>query len=152
MGIKDELHAELTDAMRSHDRNRIDVVRQITTEVARAVKAANFDGEENDELYLKVITSYAKKMGKAVAEYSRLEQGDSGAAVKLKFEVEYLGRWLPKPLSEDELVALVDAAIQDVGASDMKGLGQVIGYLKKRHPEIDGATASRLAKTRLSAP
>ena len=45
MCIKDELDDELKDAIRTHDRNRSDVVRQIRTEVARAVTAPGFEGE-----------------------------------------------------------------------------------------------------------
>ena len=149
MSIKDELHAELKDAMRTHDRNRVDVVRQITSEVARALKAPGFDGEEDDALYQATIAAYAKKMSKAVAEYERLGQAESEVAAKLEYEVGYLARWLPKALSEAELRALVDAAVEAVGATDMKGMGQVMGHLKQTHPEIDGATASRLVKARL---
>ena len=150
MSIKDELRDELTDAMRAHDRNRTDVVRQIRTEVQRAVKAPGFEGDEDDDLYTRTISGYAKKMRKALAEYERLGQGDSGAAAKLKYEVEYLARWLPKALSEDELAALVESAVDELGASDMKAMGQVMGHLKKAHPEIDGAVASRLVKARPS--
>ena len=69
MSIKEELSAELNDAMRAHDRNRLDVVRQINTEVARAVSAPGFTGEADDELYLRTIAAYAKKMGKALTDY-----------------------------------------------------------------------------------
>ena len=96
MSIKDDLNDELKDAMRAHDQNRTDVVRQIKTEVTRALKAPGFAGEADDDLYRATISSYAKKMVKALAEYERL--GDRGAetAAKLRFEVEYLSRWLPK--------------------------------------------------------
>jgi len=150
VSIKDELQQELAEALRSKDRNRADVVRQITTEVAKTMKAPGFEGEEDDALYKKTIGSYAKKMTKALAEYERVGQGESEAASKLRFEVDYLGRWLPKALSEDEIAALVDEAVQAVGATDMKGMGQVMGHLKKAHPDLDGATASRLVKARLS--
>lgn len=149
MSIQSELNDELKDAMRGRDRNRTDVLRQITTEVQRAVKAPGFEGEADDALYRTTIASYAKKMGKALVEYERLGQGESEAAAKLKFEVAYLGRWLPKALSEGELAALVDAAVEELGATDMKAMGQVMGHLKQAHPEIDGAVASRLVKARL---
>ena len=69
MSIKGELSVELKDAMRAHDRNRLDVVRQINTEIARAVSAPRFTGEPDDELYRKTIAAYSKKMGKALADY-----------------------------------------------------------------------------------
>ena len=150
MSIKNELQNELVDSLRAQDRNRADVVRQITTEVARAMKAPGFEGDEDDALYQKTIGNYAKKMTKALADYDRLGQSDSDPAAKLRFEVDYLGRWLPKALSEEEIVALVDEAVQAVGAMDMKGMGQVMGHLKKGHPDLDGAIASRLVKARLS--
>jgi uncharacterized protein YqeY len=50
VNIKEELSAELKDVMRAHDRNRLDVARQIDTEVARAVSAPGFTGEADDEL------------------------------------------------------------------------------------------------------
>lgn len=150
MAIKDELDDELKAAMRMHDRNRTDVVRQISTEVARAVKAPGFTGEADDALYRKTIASYAKKMGKALAEYERLGDRGAEAAAKLKFEVEYLARWLPKAVAEEEVAVFVDAAVQALGAADMQAMGQVMGYLMKHHPGLDGSVVSRLVKARLS--
>jgi len=151
MSIKDDLADELKDAMRTHDRNRSDVIRQIRTEVARAVTAPGFDGEADDELYRRIISSYTKKMGKALAEYE--SYGDRGAqsAAKLRFEVEYLGRWLPKAASAEEVAAFVDAAVQELGATDMTALGQVMGHLMKQHQGLDGSLVSRLVRARLSA-
>ena len=151
MTIRDELNDELKDAMRTHDRNRSDVVRQITSEVARAVKAPGFKGEADDELYRKTISSYAKKMSKALVDYE--SYGDRGAqtAAKLRFEVEYLGRWLPKAPSAEEVAVFVDAAVEELGATDMKAMGQVMGYLMKQHPGLDGPIVSRLVRARLSS-
>ena len=151
VSIEAELNAELQDAMRAHDRNRTDVVRQINSEVAHAVTAPGFKGEADDELYRKTIAAYAKKMGKALAEYE--SYGDRGAqsAAKLRFEVEYLGRWLPKPLSEQEVGAMVDVAVRELGAADMKAMGRVIGHVMKQHPGLDGSVVSRLVRARLSS-
>jgi uncharacterized protein YqeY len=149
VSIQAELADELKAAMRAHDRNRTDVVRQIMTEVARAMKAPGFKGEADDDLYPKTIAIYAKKMGKALAEYDRLGHGQAEAAAKLKFEVDYLGRWLLKALTEEELAGLIAAAVEELGVTDMQAMGQVMGYIKKAHPEIDGAVASRLVKARL---
>ena len=86
MSIRDELHDELKDAMRAPDRNRIDVVRQIKTEIGRAVTAPGFKGEADDELYRKTIAAYAKKMGKALARVRELRgsrcRGGGEAAVR----------------------------------------------------------------------
>ena len=151
MSIRDELDDELKDAMRAHDRNRTDVIRQINTEIARAVKARGFEGEADDALYRKTISGYAKKMGKALAEYESYGARGSEVATKLRFEVEYLERWLPKALSESEVAQLVEAAAQELDATDMKAMGQVMAHLKKEHPTLDGALASRLVRARLGS-
>ncbi len=151
MSIKDELSDELKDAMREHDRNRSDVIRQINTEVGRALTAKGFEGEADDELYRKTIASYAKKMAKAIAEYESYGEKGAETAAKLRFEVEYLGRWLPKAPTEAEVVQLVDAAVQELGATEMKAMGQVMGHVMKQHAGLDGALVNRLVRARLSS-
>ena len=51
MSIKDELQAELRDAMRARDRRRLDVIRSVETEVSRAKAAPGFSGEVDDALH-----------------------------------------------------------------------------------------------------
>lgn len=151
MSIKAELAEELKSAMRSHDRNRIDVIRQINSEVEKAVTAPGFEGEADDELYRMTIAAYAKKMSKALREYEGYGERGAEAAQKLRFEVDYLARWLPKGLSEPEIAALVDAAVAELGAGDMKAMGQVIGHVMKQHDGLDGTLVSRLVRERLAA-
>ena len=105
----------------------------------------------DDELYRKTIAAYAKKMGKALAEYESYGERGAEAAAKLRFEVEYLERWLPKAPSLEELTAIVDAAVQEIGATDIKAMGQVMGYVMKQHPGLDGSAVSRLARARLTS-
>ena len=150
MSIKEELIVELKDAMRSHDRNRLDVVRQINTEIARATSAPGFTGEADDELYRKTISTYVKKMGKALADYESYGERGAAAAAKLRFEVQYLGRWLPKALSTEEVAACVDEAVRETGATSVKALGQVMNYVMKQHPGLDGSVVSGLVRSRLT--
>jgi uncharacterized protein len=150
VSIKDELSDELKDAIRAHDRNRMDVIRQISSEIARVVTAKGFEGEADDDVYRTTIASYVKKMGKALTEYEGYGDRGADASAKLRFEVDYLGRWLPKSLPEDEVAALVDAAVQELGATDMKAMGQVMGHVMKQHSGLDGSMVSRLVRARLS--
>ena len=119
MSIKDELSDELKDAMRTHDRNRADVIRQIKTEVVKATTASGFTGGADDELYRKTIASYAKRMRKALVDYEGYGERAAETATKLRFEVEYLSRWLPTALSEEDVKALVDAAVENFGQLDV---------------------------------
>ncbi|NIA26170.1 MAG: GatB/YqeY domain-containing protein [Gammaproteobacteria bacterium] len=152
MTIKEELASELREAMLARDARRRDVVRQIETEVTRRVTAPGFTGEADDALYEQVIASYVKKMSKARDDYAGFGERGAAMAEKLDFEVEYLSRWLPKTLSEAETVALVRAAIAELGANDPKSAGRVIGHLMKSHrDELDGALVGRLVREELGA-
>ena len=152
MTIREELAAELKNAMRAKDGPRRDVIRQVETEVAVARSQPGFEGEVDDELYRSVIASYVKKMDKARDEY--LEIGERGAAMadKLGFEVEYLSRWLPSKLDEKATRELVKGAIAELGvAGDEKATGRVIGHLMKTHgKDLDGGLVNRLVREELA--
>ena len=135
--------------MKAGDRPRINVVRQIETEVSVARSAPDFHGETDDKLYRKVIGSYVKKMQKARREYEAAGERGREHAAKLGYEVDYLSRWLPDALGEDETRALVRASIEDLGADDITMLGRVIGDVMKSGADLDGATVSRLVREEL---
>jgi uncharacterized protein YqeY len=151
--IKDQLAAELRDAMRTQDRDRRDVIRQIETEVAVARAEPGFSGEVDDDLYRRVIGSYVKKMDKARGEYQAAGERGEAMAAKLGFEVEYLRRWLPSHLGEEETLRLVEETIADLGVTEPKQAGQVIGRLMRdRGDELDGALVNRLVRQVLDGP
>ena len=152
MSIKDELAAELRDAMRSGDHRRREVVREIETLVARRRSEPGFQGSIDDDLYVGVMAAFAKKMEKAAGEYEGL--GDRGAdmAAKLRWEVEYLARWLPSKLSEEETHDAVRSAIAELGVDDPKMAGRVVGHLMKTMGgSLDGGLVNRLVRSELEA-
>ena len=145
--IKEQLAAELRDAMRAKDRDRRDVIRQIETEVAVARSEPGFSGEVDDHLYRRVISSYVKKMEKARSEYLAAGERGEAMAAKLGYEVAYLAKWLPSTLGEEETLRIVEEAVAEVGATDPKQAGQVIGKLMRdRRDELDGAMVNRLVR------
>lgn len=150
MPIHEELSAELKDAMRQKDRRRLDVIRQIETEVSRAKSEPGFSGEVDDKLYLRVIASYIKKMDKARDEFAAAGERGQDAVAKLTFEIDYLARWLPSGPSEEETREVVRVAIMELRATDPKQAGQVIGHIMKNGPRgMDGALVNRLVREAL---
>lgn len=150
MSIHDELADELKDAMRARDRNRLDVIRQIETEVSRARSEPGFKREVDDALYRTVIASYIKKMDKARDEFLEIGERGQETVEKLTFEIDYLARWLPATLDEGETRKVVDIAIKELKATNTKQAGQVIGHIMKNGPiGMDGALVSRLVREAL---
>ena len=150
--IKDEIQAEFTDAMKSKDAPRRDVIRQINSEVATRKAAPGFDGDDGDDFYVAVIGSYVKKMDKSRQEYESFGERGAEMAAKLAYEVEYLSRWLPTKLDEDATRALVDKVVADLGvAGDPKAKGRVMGMLMKDHKDdLDGGLVNRIVSEALA--
>ncbi len=150
MTIKDELAAELRDAMRSGDRPRREVVREIETLVSRKRSEPGFAGHVDDDLYLEVMGAFAKKMDKAASEYDSLGERGVAMAAKLRWEVGYLSRWLPTKRSEEETRRLIRAAIAELGADDPKMAGRVVGHLMKTlGDDLDGGLVNRVVREEL---
>jgi uncharacterized protein YqeY len=106
----------------------------------------------DDDLYRRIIGSYSKKMDKARAEFE--EAGERGSAMveRLRWEVDYLSRWLPKKLDEAATARLVRETIDQLGAAgDPRSAGRVMSQIMKAHrDEVDGALVNRLVAAALS--
>ena len=148
MAITDDLSAALKEAMKTKDKPKLDAIRQVQTEVAK--KKAEKGEEATDELVLGVISSYVKKMTKAVEEYQSL--GDRGVemAEKIQFEIDFLSGWLPEQLSEEEVVAIIDEVLAEMGDVDMSQMGKIIGAVMAKADGLDGAVVSKLVKEKIS--
>ena len=101
MALADDLSAALKDAMKAKDKPKLDAIRQIQTEIAK--KKAEKGEEVNDDLVLGVISSYVKKMIKAVEEYQSLGDRGQEMADKIQFEIDFLSTYLPEQLGEEEV-------------------------------------------------
>ncbi|HSF86884.1 MAG TPA: GatB/YqeY domain-containing protein [Acidimicrobiia bacterium] len=149
MSVQGELRTELEEAMRAQDKARVNVIRQIQSEIAVAKSAPGFEGEIDDALYLTTIASYVKKMDKARREYEAMGERGREQADKLAFEIQYLAQWLPIGPSEDETRAMVRFAIAELKANDPKMIGRVIGQVMKSAKGLDGALVNRLVREEL---
>ncbi len=151
MSVHDELRAELEEAMRARDKARVNVIRQIESEVSIAKSAPGFGGDVDDALYVETIVSYVKKMDKARREYEAAGERGRERADQLAFEIEYLARWIPQRAGEEETRALVRFAIAELKAEDPRMMGRVIGHVMKTNQGLDGAVVNRLVREELGA-
>ena len=134
--LEDVFKARMKTAMKSKNRDELNVIRAIRSKVGEETKKEGFTGEVDDALYLKVIAAYSKAMKKAHGEF--LKTGPAGAenAAKLAYEVEYLSDFLPKKLDLNATRPLVEAAIAATGAASKKQIGMVMGHVMKRHKAL----------------
>ena len=148
MALIDDLSTALKEAMKAKDKPKLDAIRQVQTEIAK--KKSEKGEEATDELVLGVISSYVKKMAKAVDEYQSL--GDRGAemAEKIQFEIDFLSQWLPEQLSEEDVEKLVDEVLAEFGEVDMSQMGKIIGAVMAKGDGIDGSIVSKIVKEKLT--
>ena len=152
MTISEELAAELRDAMKAKDARRRDVIRQVQTEITLARSEAGYDPSRADETATAAIESYSKKMQKSLTEYEGYGDRAADMVDKLRFEVEFLDRWMPKKLSEADTRQLIADKIEELGvAGDEKAAGRVTGMvMKERGADLDGAMVNRLVREELA--
>jgi len=148
MALIDDLSTALKEAMKAKDKPKLDAIRQVQTEIAK--KKSEKGEEATDELVLGVISSYVKKMAKAVDEYQSL--GDRGAemAEKIQFEIDFLSQWLPEQLSKEDVEKLVDEVLAEFGEVDMSQMGRIIGAVMAKGDGIDGSIVSKIVKEKLT--
>ena len=148
MALADELSSALKDAMKAKDKPKLDAIRQIQTEIAK--KKAEKGEEVNDDLVLGVISSYVKKMIKAVEEYQSLGDRGQEMAKKIQFEIDFLSTYLPEQLSDEEVEKIVDEVLSELGDVDISQMGRVIGAVMAKGDGIDGSIVSKIVKDKLS--
>ena len=148
MTISDDLSAALKEAMKAKDKPKLDAIRQVQTEVAK--KKAEKGEEATDELVLGVISSYVKKMTKAVEEYQALGDRGTEMAEKIQFEIEFLSEWLPEQLSYEDVEKIVDEVLSEMGEVDISQMGKVIGAVMARSDGLDGSLVSKIVREKIS--
>ena len=148
MVLIDDLSTALKEAMKAKDKPKLDAIRQVQTEIAK--KKSEKGEEATDELVLGVISSYVKKMAKAVDEYQSLGERGAEMAEKIQFEIDFLSQWLPEQLSEEDVEKLVDEVLAELGEVDMSQMGRIIGAVMAKGDGIDGSIVSRVVKDKLT--
>jgi uncharacterized protein YqeY len=139
--LKERLRADLTDAMRARDQVRLRTLRVALSSITNEEVSGNAVHELTDDQVLKVLTREAKKRREAAEAFEAAGRADQAEAERAEGEV--LAGYLPAQLSDEELTALVTAAIAETGASGMTAMGKV---MKVVTPQVAGrAEGGRVA-------
>lgn len=133
MSIEAQLKERLTASIRAKDLRTANVIRMVNTKVMERRTAKGFKGEVDDALYVEVIGAYRKSLAKALEQYKELGERGAAHVEELTFELGVLDDYLPKAMTEDELRAAVQAAIDATGTTDPKQAGKLIGAVMKDH-------------------
>lgn len=143
MSLKEQLKADLKDAMRAKELVKRDSIRAINT----MIKQIEVDErkELTDEDILKLIQKGIKQRVEAATQYKEASRED--LETKELEQVEIFKAYLPAQLSDKELESGMQEIITQVGASSMKDMGKVMGTATKKFAGIaDGKRINEMVK------
>jgi len=153
VGLEQALSQTLTQAIRDKDQPTADVVRMIKTRLTERRTAKGFTGEVDDALVLEVIGAYRKQLQKALVEFEKVGERGAAQAARLRFEIEFCDRYLPRRLDEAALRALIQERLHALGLTDPKQVGRLVGDVMKTHKgQADAGDVKRLAEELLAGP
>ena len=147
--LKERLRADLNAAMRARDQVRMRTLRMALTSITNEEVAGASARDLSDDEIVKILTRELRKRREAAEAFSAAGRSDQAAAERAEGQV--LADYLPAQLSDDELAALVDAAIAETGVSGIAGMGQVMKTVTPRVAgRADGARVAAEVRRRLS--
>lgn len=149
MALKEQINNDLKAALLGGNRFVADTLRGLKAAILNEEVATGRRDEGLDDTEIEgIIAREVKKRGESKALYE--QNGRPELAEQEHKEIEVLQAYLPQQLTEDEIQTVINEIIAEVGATDMKAMGQVIGAVKaKCGTAADGATVARLVKTTL---
>lgn len=151
MGLKGELDKRFMAAMRERDARTAEIIRAVRAKVLDEQKKPGFQGSDEDALYLDVIGRYVKQLSKALPEFAKAGAAGAEKAAAYQAEIDYLSEFLPRKLDEAATRALVEKVITDLGVTDVKQMGRVMGACMKDHKdELDAALTRSIIEAVLS--
>ncbi len=145
MGIKEQVMEQLKEAMKSRDTLRTNALRQIKSEIMKLETSGKPFTEKDVRSAVKRLVNQHNESIEAFRKAGRTErvQEEEG-------ELKVIEKFLPAPVSPEELERIVKEAIAGVGAASPKDMGRVMKHLTSGDLEADGKTLSELVKKLLS--
>jgi uncharacterized protein YqeY len=144
--LKARVAGEMKDALRAGQKVRLGALRLLSASVKN--REVELRRVLTDEEFLEVVAREVKRRNEALEAYEKAGRED--LAAKEREEREVLQVYLPAQLSAEETEGLVDEAISATGASSVKELGKVMGYVMgMAKGRVDGGAVQQLARAKL---
>jgi len=143
MSLKEQIKADIKAAMRAKETAKRDTLRNIQT----VIKQLEVDErrELTDADVEKILMKYAKQREDGITQFR--EAGREDLVSKEKVELALIRSYLPEPLSDEELQAILQKIITTVDAKGMQDMGRIMGAAKKEvGSRADGGRINQIVK------
>jgi uncharacterized protein YqeY len=148
MSLKSRIQEDVKQAMRAQQRELLAALRLVTA----AIKQKEVDDrvELDDTQVLAILDKMVKQRRESLEQF--VKAGREDLAEKERFELDLIGTYLPEPLGEAELSALIQSTIAELGASTIRDMGSVMAALRGQvQGRADMKAVSQAVKTQLTS-
>jgi len=145
--LKARIQDDVKNALRAHERERLGVLRLITA----AIKQIEVDQriELDDTQVLAVLEKMLKQRRESLEQFEKANRED--LASKERYELKLIQTYMPEPLGEAELAAMIQSVIDELGASSIRDMGPVMNALRAQvQGKADMKAVSQAVKAKLS--
>jgi uncharacterized protein len=145
--IMERVTDEMKSAMKARDKVRLRTLRGLRSSLMNKTidKRQGDDAELDDAEQLAVVRKEVKQRKDSIEQFK--DAGRDDLVEKEEEELEVLKEFMPEPMSEENLRAILQEIIDDVGATDMSGMGSVMGQAMDRlRGKVDGSRVQQIVK------
>jgi len=149
MSLEQQIKADIVPAMKAGNKFETNTLRSLNAQIKDERIKLRPKRELTAEDVTAVLLTAAKRRKEAIALYRQGERGD--LVEKEQKELEIIQRYLPKQLSEEEVIKIIDEIITEVQAKSIADLGKVMGRAMGRlKGKTDGGLVQSLVRERLT--
>ena len=151
MSIQDEILADLKQAMKEKDKDRLNVLRSLKSKLLEREISERKDGEAtlSDEQVTEVLMKAAKQRKESIEQFK--EGGRDDLVANEQKELDIIQSYLPEMLSEEEIRDIARQKIKQLGAENMADMGKVMGAMMENlKGKAEGSLVSKVVKEELS--
>ena len=145
MNLKEKIEKDIKTAMLAKDQSQLLALRAINSAILLAETEKGASGNLAPDIESQLLMKAVKQRRDSAEIFE--QQGRNDLAEKERSEIEVISKYLPKQMSEEELMSEVQSIISEINASDLKDMGRVMGIAsKKLAGKTDGKTLSMMVK------
>ncbi len=129
MGLEEKINADIKAAMLSKDREKLEAIRGVKAALLLLKSEKSSTDEVSAEAEIKLLQKLVKQRKESGDIYRQQNRED--LAKTEFFQAEIIEQYLPKQMSEAEVLQIVERIIKETGATSIKDMGKVIGIASK---------------------
>jgi uncharacterized protein len=148
MSLQNDIMAAIKTAMKAKDQTALTALRAVKSAILLTQTESGASESLTEEQELKILQKQVKQRKDSAAIF--LEQGREDLATPELAEAEVIGQFLPEAMNDKDIEKIVIKTIENLGASGMKDMGNVMGMVSKELAgKADGKTISTIVKQQL---